>query len=41
MTYLTDLLGTSGGFTFGWTYPTATDWEAGQRFGYCYLKTTK
>jgi len=41
MRYLTDLLGTSGGFTFGWTYPTASDWQTGQRFGYCYLKTAR
>ena len=40
-TYLTGLLGKSGGFTFGWTFPTAADWESGQRFGYCYLKTVK
>lgn len=41
MSFLTDQLGTSGGFTFGWTYPTATDWAIGQRFGYCYLKSAK
>lgn len=40
-TYLTDQLGASAGFTFGWTFPTDTDWAAGQRFGYCYLKTPK
>jgi hypothetical protein len=39
--YLTHLLDTTGGFTFGWTYPTAADWASGQRFGYCYLKTAK
>jgi Septum formation len=41
MTYLEHLLGTSGGFTYGWTYPTSTDWSAGQRFGYCYLKSAR
>jgi hypothetical protein len=40
MTYLQDLLHRTGGFTFGWTYPTANDWAAGHRFGYCYLKST-
>lgn len=29
-----------GGYTFSWTYPTAADWQAGQRFGYCWNKTT-
>ncbi len=39
-TYIADKLGTSGGYTFGWTYPTASDWQRGQRFGYCWNKTT-
>jgi len=29
-------LGVSGGFTFAWTYPSASDWAGGQRFGYCW-----
>ncbi len=29
-----------GGYTFSWTYPTAADWQAGQRFGYCWNKTS-
>ncbi len=29
-----------GGYTFSWTYPTPADWQAGQRFGYCWNKTT-
>jgi Septum formation len=33
---IADLLGVSGGFTFSWTYPSASDWSAGQRFGYCW-----
>lgn len=27
------------GYTFSWTYPTAADWQAGQRFGYCWTKS--
>jgi hypothetical protein len=34
-----DLLGVSGGFTYAWTYPSASDWDAGQRFGYCWNET--
>jgi hypothetical protein len=34
-----DLLGVSGGFTYSWTYPSASDWSAGQRFGYCWNET--
>jgi hypothetical protein len=34
-----ELLGVSGGFTFSWTYPSASDWSAGQRFGYCWNQT--
>lgn len=37
---ISERLGTKGGYTFSWTYPTATDWRAGQRFGYCWNKTT-
>ncbi|MGH3471079.1 MAG: septum formation family protein [Nocardioidaceae bacterium] len=29
-----------GGYSYGWTYPTASDWQHGQRFGYCWSKTT-
>jgi hypothetical protein len=36
---VSDLLGVSGGFTFSWTYPSAGDWSAGQRFGYCWNQT--
>ncbi|MGI8993898.1 MAG: septum formation family protein [Nocardioidaceae bacterium] len=34
-------VGADGGYTFSWTYPTAADWQAGQRFGYCWNKTTR
>jgi hypothetical protein len=34
--FVADLLGVSGGFTYAWTYPSSTDWEAGQRYGYCW-----
>ncbi|MDQ3485237.1 MAG: septum formation family protein [Actinomycetota bacterium] len=37
---IVDLLGTDGGFTYSWTYPTTQDWEAGQRFGYCWNKAS-
>ncbi len=37
---IVDLLGTDGGFTYSWTYPTAMDWQAGQRFGFCWHKRT-
>jgi hypothetical protein len=37
--YIADKLGKAGGYTFSWTYPTATDWAAGQRFGYCWEQT--
>lgn len=33
-------LGPGGSYTYTWTYPTAADWRAGQRFGYCWRKTT-
>jgi hypothetical protein len=33
-------LGVTGGFTYSWTYPSTTDWSAGQRFGYCWNQTT-
>lgn len=33
-------LGATGGFTYGWTYPSASDWVAGQRFGYCWKQTS-
>ncbi len=35
-----DVLRPGGGYTFGWTYPSPSDWQAGQRFGYCWHKTT-
>src|SRR6185436_14377183 len=31
---ISDLLAVSGGFTLSWTYPSSSDWSAGQRFGY-------
>ncbi|MBA2559239.1 MAG: hypothetical protein H0V07_05020 [Propionibacteriales bacterium] len=34
-----DALGRSDGFTYSWTYPSKRDWEAGQRFGYCWHET--
>jgi hypothetical protein len=37
---IADLLGASGGFTYSWTYPSASDWSAGQRFGYCWNQTS-
>ncbi len=37
---LADRLGAGGGYTYGWTYPSLSDWQAGQRFGYCWHKTT-
>ena len=36
---MADLLGTDGGYTYGWTYPSPSDWQAGQRYGYCWHKT--
>lgn len=33
-------LAVEGGFTYGWTFPSAADWTAGQRFGYCWNKTS-
>ncbi|MBA3233432.1 MAG: septum formation family protein [Propionibacteriales bacterium] len=38
---VSDRLGTTGGYTFSWTYPTAADWKTGQRFGYCWTKSSK
>lgn len=35
-----DVLGVEGGFTYGWTYPSAADWAGGQRFGYCWNQTS-
>jgi hypothetical protein len=37
---IVELLGSDGGFTFGWTFPTTQDWNAGQRFGYCWNKAS-
>lgn len=37
--YLAQLLGTSSGYTYSWTYPSPTDWRSGQRFGYCWHQT--
>jgi hypothetical protein len=37
---IADLLGASGGFTYSWTYPSMSDWSAGQRFGYCWNQTS-
>lgn len=34
-------LGPGGGYTFGWTYPSPSDWRAGQRYGYCWHKTAR
>lgn len=34
-------LNRSGGYTYGWTYPTAANWAQGQRFGYCWNKTAQ
>jgi hypothetical protein len=36
---MANLLGTDGGYTYGWTYPSPSDWQAGQRYGYCWHKT--
>jgi hypothetical protein len=36
---ISDLLGVTGGFTFSWTYPSSSDWSAGQRFGFCWNQT--
>ena len=38
--YIAEKLGPGGGYTYGWTYPTPADWQAGQRFGYCWSKTS-
>lgn len=36
---VSDALGVEGDFTYGWTYPSASDWADGQRFGYCWNQT--
>lgn len=38
--FITARLGAAGGYTYAWTFPTATDWSSGQRYGYCWLKQT-
>lgn len=38
--YLSNTLGLLGGYTFAWTYPTVDDWRSGQRFGFCWKKTS-
>lgn len=40
-TYIANKLGSAGGYTYGWTYPTPADWATGQRFGYCWHKSTR
>lgn len=37
---LASLLGPGGGYTYSWTYPSPQDWRSGQRFGYCWHKTS-
>lgn len=37
---IAEQLGISGGFTYGWTYPSESDWQSGQRFGYCWKQTS-
>ena len=37
--YISDTLGLGGGYTYAWTYPSLDDWDAGQRFGFCWNKT--
>ncbi len=39
-TYIANALGTNSGYTYAWTYPTESDWASGQRFGFCWNKTT-
>lgn len=39
--YIKKDMGKTGGYTYGWTYPTPKDWDNGQRYGYCWLKTKK
>ncbi len=38
--FVDEALGPGGGYTYTWTYPLPSDWQTGQRFGYCWLKTT-
>lgn len=37
--FVDEALGPGGGYTYTWTYPLPSDWQTGQRFGYCWLKT--
>lgn len=37
--FIAAALGPGGGYTYAWTYPLPSDWQAGQRFGYCWHKT--
>lgn len=34
-------LGVSGGFTYVWTYPSTEEWDAGARFGFCWIDERK
>ncbi len=38
-TYISDVLGLGGGYTYAWTYPSSDDWDNGQRFGFCWNQT--
>ena len=38
--FVSDLLGVGGGYSYAWTYPSSEDWDNGQRFGYCWNKTS-
>ncbi len=38
--YISNTLGLGGGYTYAWTYPSLDDWDAGQRFGFCWNRTT-
>jgi hypothetical protein len=38
---IADLLGVTGGFTYSWTYPSESEWAAGQRLGFCWNQATE
>ena len=38
--FISHALGLGGGYTYAWTYPSTEDWANGQRFGFCWNKTS-
>jgi hypothetical protein len=38
--FISRTLGLGGGYSYTWTYPSRDDWANGQRFGFCWMKSS-